>query len=87
VVLSKHLPASLLQDFVFTPHVKSTFDDFRSLSDASAPSSGQICSEVRHEQKSLVGHVHKKMVEELKQLRPAPELFRVQVLTLAGAKE
>jgi hypothetical protein len=29
-VLSKLLPASLLQAFVSTPHVKSTFDDFRS---------------------------------------------------------
>jgi hypothetical protein len=28
------------------------------------------------EQKSLVGHVNKKMAEELKQLRPAAELFR-----------
>jgi hypothetical protein len=37
-VLSKLLPASLLQAFVSTPHVKSTFDDFRSRSDTSAPS-------------------------------------------------
>jgi hypothetical protein len=35
---------------------------------------------VRHEQKSLVGHVHKKMAEELKQRRPVAELFRVQAL-------
>jgi hypothetical protein len=42
---------------------------------------------VRHEQKSLVGHVHKKMAEKLKQLRPAAELFRVQALSLTGANE
>jgi hypothetical protein len=36
---------------------------------------------------SLVGHVHKKMAEELKQLRPAAELFRVQALSLTGANE
>jgi hypothetical protein len=42
---------------------------------------------VRHEQKSSVGHVNKKMAEELKQLRPAAELFRVQALSLTGAKE
>jgi hypothetical protein len=64
-VLSKLLRASLLQAFVSTPHVKSTFDDFRSRSDTSAPSFSQPCSEVRHEQKSLVGHVHKKMAEKL----------------------
>jgi hypothetical protein len=68
-VLSKLLPASLLQASVSTPHVKSTFDDFRSRRDTSAPSFSQLYSEVRHEQKSLVGHVHKKMAEELKQLR------------------
>jgi hypothetical protein len=85
--LSKLLPASLLQAFVSTPHVKSTFDDFRSRSDTSAPSSTQPCSEVRHEQKSLVGHVHKKMAEELKKPHPAAELFRVQALSLTGAKE
>jgi hypothetical protein len=86
-VLSTLLPASLLQDFVSTPHVKSTFDDFRSRSDPSAPSFSQLCSEVHHEQMSLVGHVHKKMAEELKQLCPAAELFRVQALYLTGAKE
>jgi hypothetical protein len=86
-MLSKFLPASLLQTFVSTPHVKSTFYDFRSLSDTSASSFSQRCSEVRHEQKSLVGHVHKKMAEELKQLRPAAELFRVQALSLTGAKD
>jgi hypothetical protein len=85
-VLSKLLPASLLQAFVSTPHVKSTFDDFRSRSDTSAPSFSQLCSGVRHEQKSLVGHVNKKMAEELKQQRPAAELFRVQALSLTGAK-
>jgi hypothetical protein len=42
---------------------------------------------VRHEQKTLVGHVHKKMAEKLKQLGPSAELFLVQVLSLAGAKE
>jgi hypothetical protein len=87
IVLSKLLPASLRQALVSTPHVKSTFDDFRSRSDNSAPSFSQLCSEVRHEQKSLVGHVHKKMAEELKQLRPAAELFRVQALSSTGAKE
>jgi hypothetical protein len=87
-VLSKLLPARLLQAFVSTPHVKSTFDYFRSRSDSSAPLSfSQLCSEVRHEEKSLVGHVDKKMAEELKQLRPAAELFRVHALSLAGAKE
>jgi hypothetical protein len=86
-VLSKLLPTSLLQTFVSTPHVKSTLDDFRSRSNTSAPSFGQHCSEVRHEQKSLVGHVHKTMAEELKQLRPAAELFRVQALSLTGVKE
>jgi hypothetical protein len=86
-VLSKLLPASLLQAFVSTPHVKSTFDDFRSRSDTSAPSFSQLCSEVRHEQKSLVGHVDKNMADELKHLRPAAELFRVQALSLTGAKE
>jgi hypothetical protein len=86
-VLSKLLPASLLQAFVSTPHVKSTFDDFRSRSDTSAPSFSQLFSVVRHEQKYLVGHVHKKMAEELKQLRPAAELFRVQALSSTGAKE
>jgi hypothetical protein len=35
----------------------------------------------------LVGHVNKKMAEELKQLRPATELFRVQAQSLTGAKE
>jgi hypothetical protein len=85
-VLSKLLPAGILQAFVSTPHVKSTFDDFRSSSDASKPSFSQLCSEVRHEQ-SLDGHVHKKMAEELIQLRPAAELFRVQALSLTGAKE
>jgi hypothetical protein len=84
--LSKLLPASLLQAFVSTPHVKPTFDDFRSRSDTSAPSSSQLFSEVRHEQKSLVGHVHKKTAEELKKLRPAAELFGVQALSLTGAK-
>jgi hypothetical protein len=74
-VLSKPPPASLLQAFVSTPHVKSMFDDFRSRSDTSAPSFSQLCSEVRHEQKSLVDHVHKKLAEGLKQLRPAAELF------------
>jgi hypothetical protein len=81
------LPASLLQTSVSTPHVQSTFDDFRSRSNTSAPSLSQLCSKVRHEQKSLVGHVHKTMAEELKQLRPATELFRVQALSLTGAKE
>jgi hypothetical protein len=42
---------------------------------------------VRHELKSLVGHVHKNMAEDLKQLRPAAELFRVQALCLTRAKE
>jgi hypothetical protein len=87
IVLSKLLPPSLLQAFVSTPHVKTTFDDFRSRSDNSALSFSQLCSEVRHEQESLVGHVHKKMAEELKQLRPAAELFRAQALSLTGAKE
>jgi hypothetical protein len=86
-VLSKLLPASLLQDFVSTPHVKSTFDDFRSRSDTSAPSFSQRCSEACHEQKPLVGQVHKKMAEGLKQLRRAAEVFRVQALSLTGAKE
>jgi hypothetical protein len=86
-VLSMLLPASLRQAFIFTPHVKSAFDDFLSRSDTSAPSFTQLCSEVRHKQKSLVGHVHKKMAEELKQLRPAAELFRVQALSLTGANE
>jgi hypothetical protein len=86
-VLSKLLPASLLQAFVSTPHVKSTFDDFRSRSDTSAPSFRQLCSEVRHEQKALVGHEHKKMAEELKQLCAPAELFRVLALYLTGAKE
>jgi hypothetical protein len=62
-VLSKFLPASLLQTFVTNPHLKSTSDGFRSRSDTSASSFSQLCSEVRHEQKSLVGHVHKKMAE------------------------
>jgi hypothetical protein len=62
-VLSKFLPASLLQTFVSNPHLKSTSDDFRSRSDTSALSFSQLCSEVRHEQKSLVGDVHKKMAE------------------------
>jgi hypothetical protein len=35
----------------------------------------------------MVGLVQKKMAEELKQLRPAAELFRVQALSLTGAKE
>jgi hypothetical protein len=69
------------QAFVSTPHVKSTFNDFRSRSDTSAPSFSQLCSEVRHEQKPLVGHMHKRMAEELKPLRPAAELFRVQALS------
>jgi hypothetical protein len=86
-VLFKLLPASLLQAFVSTPHVKSRFDVFRSRSDTSAPSFGQLCSEVRHEQMYLVVHVQRKMAEELKQLRPAAELFRVQALSLTGAKE
>jgi hypothetical protein len=86
-VLSKFLPASLLQAFVSTPHVKSTFDDFRSRSDTSAPTFSQLFGEVHHEQKSVVGHVHKRMAEELKQLRPAAELFRVQALSSTGAKE
>jgi hypothetical protein len=86
-VLFKLLLASLLQAFVSTPHVKSTFDYFRSRSDTSAPTLSQLCSEMRHEQKYLVGHVHKKMAEVLKQLRPAAELFRIQVLSLTGAKE
>jgi phage gp16-like protein len=63
------------------------FDDFRSRSNTSAPTFSQLCSEVHHEQKSLVGHMHKKMAGELKQLRPAAELFRVQALSLTGAKE
>jgi hypothetical protein len=87
IVLSKLLPASLLQAFVSTPHVKSSFDDFRSRSDTSAPSFSQLFSELRHEQKSLGGHVHKHMAEELKQQRPAAELFRVQALSLTGTKE
>jgi hypothetical protein len=86
-VLSRLLPASLLQALVSTPHIKSTFDDFRSRSDTSAPSFNQLCSEVRHEQKSLVGHVDKKMADELKQLRPAVELFPIQALSLTGSKE
>jgi hypothetical protein len=86
-VQSKILPESLLQAFISTPHVKSTSDDFRHRSDASAPSFSHLCCEVRHEQKFLVGHVHKKMAEKLKQLRPAAELICVQVLSLAGAKE
>jgi hypothetical protein len=86
-VLSKLLHTSLLQAFVSTPHVKSTLNDFRSCSDTYAPSFSQLFNEVRHEQKSLVGHVHKTMAEELKQLRPAAELFRVQALSLTGAKE
>jgi hypothetical protein len=65
----------------------STFNDFRSCSDTSAPSFSQLFSDVRHEQKSFVGHVHKKMAEELKQLRPAAELFRIQGLSLTGTKE
>jgi hypothetical protein len=85
--MPKLLPASLLQAFVSTTHVKSSFDDFCSRSATSAPSFSQLCSEVRHEQKSLVGHVHKKMEEELKQLRPAAELFLVQALSLTGAKD
>jgi hypothetical protein len=64
-VLSKLLPESLLQAFLSTPHVKSTFDNLRSRSDTSAPSFSHLCSEVRHEQKSLVGHLHKKMAEEI----------------------
>jgi hypothetical protein len=86
-VLSMLLPASLLQASVSTPHVQSTSDDFRSRRNTSAPSFSQRCSRVRHEQKSLVGHVHKKMAEELKQLRPAAELFRVQAPPLTVAKE
>jgi hypothetical protein len=86
-VLSMLLPASLLQASVSTPHVQSTSDDFRSRINTSAPSFSQRCSRVRHEQKSLVGHVHKKMAEELKQLRPAAELFRVQAPPLTVAKE
>jgi hypothetical protein len=86
-VLSKFLPASLLQTFVSTPQVKSTFDDFRSRSDASATSLFHLFSEVRHELKSLVGHMHNKMAEELHKLRPAVELFRVQALSLTEAKE
>jgi hypothetical protein len=86
-VLSKLLPAILLQAFVSTPLVKSVFNYFRSRSPTSASSFSQLCSEVRLEQKSLVVHVHKKMAEELKQLRPAAELFRVQSLSLTAAKE
>jgi hypothetical protein len=86
-VLSKLLPASLLQAFVSIPHVRSMFNAFRSRSHTSAPSCSQLFSEVRHEQKSLVVHVHKKMAEELKQLRPAAELFRVESLSLTAAKE
>jgi hypothetical protein len=85
-VLSKLLPASLLQALVATPHVNSTFDDIRSRSDTSAPTFSQLCSEVRHEQQSLVGHVNKKMAEDLKQLRPAAELFRIPALSLTAAK-
>jgi hypothetical protein len=87
IVLSMLLPASLLQTVVSTPHVKSTFDDFPFRSDTSAPSFSQLCKAVRHEQMSLDGHVQKKMVEELKQLRHAAELFRVQALSLTGANE
>jgi hypothetical protein len=86
-VLSKLLPASFLQASVSSPHVQSTFDDCRSRGNTSGPSFSQLCSKVRHEQKSLVGHVHKKMAEELKQLRPAAVLFRVQALPLTVAKE
>jgi hypothetical protein len=42
---------------------------------------------LRHEQKSLVGHVDKKLAEELKQQCPAAELFRVQALSLTVKME
>jgi hypothetical protein len=42
---------------------------------------------VRPEPKSLVGHVHKKMAEELTHQHPAAELFRVEAPSLTGAKE
>jgi hypothetical protein len=51
------------------------------------PSFNHLCSKVRHKQKSLVVHVHKKVAEELKKQSPAAELFRVQALSLTGAKE